>query len=241
MWQTSMKKHKFRQNEIIIQGDSHGLSWIRKALDRIPDGTDWFHVGDVGVGFQTYDMDWQTLETINNLCYQRGVRFFAVRGNHDSPGWWKNTQFSNLWLVPDYTEFEFPNGKTLLAVGGAFSIDRCMNIENVSWWKGELTPPLVGGTNGFYDYIISHDCPSFVNKPSASLKHFGGLPEKHRLAFGKDLIEEAEEQRQVMNGIFYSAQPKGWLYGHYHNDYKETKEGCDFRCFDINELDLFSA
>ena len=205
---------KFRNNSIIVQGDSHGLSYIRKALDLIPDGADWFHVGDVGLGFQTYGMDWQALETINALCFQRGISFFAVRGNHDSPGWWKNTKLSNLWLVPDYTGFEFPNGETLLAVGGAYSIDRCHRNLNVDYWEDEVTPPLIGGAPQKYDYVLAHDCPSFVNKPSESLKYFGNLPHNHKIRFGTDLIEEAESQRQVMNSIFYSAQPKAYIYGH---------------------------
>ena len=57
-----------------------------------------------------------------------------VRGNHDNPAYFDGVQFNHkrFLAVPDYTILSACN-HTILCVGGAVSIDRCLRMQE--WGK----------------------------------------------------------------------------------------------------------
>ena len=56
-------------------------------------------------------------------------------------------------------------GKNILTIGGADSIDKYRRIEGISWWKEEqITDDDISrvDNNIYYDYVLSHCCPLSV-------------------------------------------------------------------------------
>lgn len=55
-------------------------------------------------------------------------------------------------------------GKKILTIGGADSIDKLRRIEGLSWWKDEaITDEDVARVEpGYYDYVLTHCCPSHI-------------------------------------------------------------------------------
>lgn len=226
---------KFRSNIITMLGDTHGIRIVKHLIKDVCDGQDIFHVGDLGLGFSPDDR--KDLIDLSLSLQHRNLRFFAIRGNHDNPVYWKESNpYKNIFLVKDYTVAQFPNGKTALCIGGGVSIDRCLRTEGHSWWAGEGTSPIPNDIQ-ITDYIFSHDCPSYINKPS------WGLPLDFPFLVAKDqtLMSDQEKQRKLLDKIQFLIQPEKWIYGHYHNSYGQEKGGCEFRCLNINEKISFEA
>lgn len=233
-------KYELRENYVILQGDPHGLKYIRAALDVIPEGRDWIVIGDCGVGFDEKNKEGlikELLLHIDQICYIKNINLYLIRGNHDNPSWWKENKVVLLRtkFVKDYDSFVFPNGKTALAVGGGISIDRCLR-GGASYWEDEVTTDPPEGL-GEFDFVFAHDCPTEVNH------HTNGLEKSffHFVSQDVDLINDCEKQRATMDKVFFTANPKVYIYGHFHNTHRCEYYGCKFRCLDINELYEFSA
>lgn len=101
-------------------------------------------------------------------------------------------------------------GKKIFTMGGAYSIDKYMRTENVSWWKEELP------TNEEYaeatknlkandfsvDYIISHTAPREI------IRRMGENPD-----FAKD-----SELTGFLEWVMYETSYRQWFFGHWHRD-----------------------
>ena len=101
-------------------------------------------------------------------------------------------------------------GKKIFTMGGAYSIDKYMRTENVSWWKEELP------TNEEYaeatknlkandfsvDYIISHTAPREI------IRRMGENPD-----FAKD-----SELTGFLEWVMYETRYRQWFFGHWHRD-----------------------
>ena len=101
-------------------------------------------------------------------------------------------------------------GKKIFTMGGAYSIDKYMRRENISWWKEELP------TNEEYaeavknlkandfsvDYVISHTAPREI------IRRMGENPD-----FAKDA-----ELTGFLEWVMYEAKYRQWFFGHWHRD-----------------------
>ncbi|MBE6664909.1 MAG: metallophosphoesterase [Ruminococcaceae bacterium] len=101
-------------------------------------------------------------------------------------------------------------GKKIFTMGGAYSVDKYMRTENVSWWKEELP------TNEEYaeavknlkandfsvDYIISHTAPREI------IRRMGANPD-----FAKD-----SELTGFLEWVMYETKYRKWFFGHWHKD-----------------------
>ena len=113
-------------------------------------------------------------------------------------------------------------------MGGAYSVDKYMRTENISWWKEELptneeyaeaTKNLKA--NGFsVDYIISHTAPKEI------IRKMGSNPD-----FTKD-----SELTGFLEWVMYETNYLQWFFGHWHIDKKIDRIRFmmnDFECADI--------
>ena len=119
-------------------------------------------------------------------------------------------------------------GKKIFTMGGAYSVDKYMRRENVSWWKEELPnneeyAEAVKNlkANGFsVDYIISHTAPREIIR---------------RMGFNPD-FEKDSELTGFLEWIMYEANYKKWFFGHWHKD-EEIDEKHRAIWFDLIRLD----
>jgi hypothetical protein len=87
-------------------------------------------VGDFGVGYEP-TVDDKNLEDLNKFLAENNCTVYAIRGNHDDPSYFEgNHIFSNLKLMPDYSQ-EIIEGKKFLFCGGAISIDRKFSLSKM--------------------------------------------------------------------------------------------------------------
>lgn len=105
------------------------------------------------------------------------------------------------------------DGKDILAIGGADSVDKFRRTEGLSWWKEEaVTDEDVNMVDpGHYDYVLSHCCPiSIFNTYKSSLCTLGNITDDDN----PDFHISDNKLEQVLNSITFNH----WYFGHYHQD-----------------------
>ena len=237
---------------IIFSGDWHkDFKKIIKEIKRfdLRDCT-IFQVGDFGMGFETMKKDLRTLAYLNRELKTRSIQLYAIRGNHDDPKYFDGSiSTSNVKLLPDYSTLKV-DGQNILCIGGAISIDRKPNTqqvdkygkpwkgrkEGINYWTDEglvYKPELLKDLNDI-DIVITHSAPDFCEPRSK-----GGLSIWAMEDPG--LIEECAVERNNLSKIYDYLKAnkcplKHWLYGHFHSSVREQFENTNFILLDINEF-----
>ena len=118
-------------------------------------------------------------------------------------------------------------GKKFFAMGGAYSIDRYMRTENISWWEQELPNndeyneaiENLEKNNMIVDYVITHTAPKEI------IYLMKKYPDSHELGLNS-----------FLNYIYFDVEFKHWYCGHWHID-KEITDKFRTLWFDINTLE----
>jgi hypothetical protein len=235
-------------------GDTHGeMNYVKWLIDqRNIRNTDIIHVGDFGVGLHVNKTatDHKN-KAFNDWLAERGLVMHVFRGNHDDPRYFMgNHIFDNLKFHTDYTILEI-EGKRILGVGGAISIDRLQRtFENEQalkyktgieyHWDGvefNYMDGILDKIEGT-DILVTHTTPGFlppVNKNGQwpeIIKHFA----KHDQTLIQDLIEEREILTKFFNHFKKKNDIKHHFYGHFHYHHMTILGDCTHICLDINQL-----
>ena len=223
---------------IRITGDTHGdLSRIIFAENYkdipLAEGDILMICGDFGFIFDGGKLERQKLDLIEQKPYT--VCF--IDGNHE-----------NFELLNAYPEVRFHGGrahrirkniyhlmrgeiyelegKTVFAMGGAYSADRYMRELNESYWEEEL-PSVVEYASALsnleksgmsVDIILTHTAPS------DAIISLGDTPHPHEAAL-TDFLDK------IKDTVLYES----WCFGHLHTD-KRLDSGMRslyFECFDL--------
>lgn len=97
----------------------------------------------------------------------------------------------------------------VFSFGGAYSVDRYMRTEHISWWKQEIpcneeydkVTKNLELHNHQVDYIVTHTAPCEI------VREMGYYPGAH----------DAELTR-FLEWIMYEVKYKEWFFGHWHRD-----------------------
>lgn len=173
---------------VFVCGDLHGHYDIKKlSSKKFPEGQgltkdDYVIIlGDFGLVFHNHrtSEEHYWLNWLNDKPWT--TLFF--RGNHDNEPKLKydlkdvSGLGDTIAQVDDFSIYRLLDGhvysisgKTFLILGGAFSIDKGRRIEGKDWWPTEemtffeqkLAMQNVELYNWKFDYILSHDAPSYV-------------------------------------------------------------------------------
>lgn len=100
-------------------------------------------------------------------------------------------------------------GKSFFTMGGAYSIDKYMRVENVSWWKQEMPTDAeyrqasasLAEHGKCVDYIITHTAPSEI------IRRMGRFPDAHE-----------QELCGFLEWVMHETKFKKWFFGHWHED-----------------------
>lgn len=216
---------------VLVVGDTHGnYNFMRSAIDvAIENDIDLIiQVGDFG--FWPHERDELNrpfpdpvhgfAANINNYAKSNQFPVWVIRGNHD----WRqeaDTFTGDLDLIPglhfirDGSRIKI-NRHTALFTGGAVSVDYHSRTEGYSWWADEVTSEQdvhASIEGGPVDVWFTHDsvaCP----------------PTKRPLSFGATIDPWLAVQRNHMEQIFHTVQPKLHVHGHWHCRYSaETSYG----------------
>lgn len=238
---------------MIFLGDTHGnwnyVFWRIKQLD-IKD-TIIYHVGDIGVGFTSYDHEMKQLEVYNEQFKKYGIVFYGIRGNHDNPYFFDGgVDLTNLKLLPDYTLLNL-EGKGILGIGGATSIDRKPRIqenydyikynkEKRVWWPGEVfvlnEEKITNLEKGSVNIVVTHTAPSFCfprndNGFHPVVESFAHTDNELKT----DLLLERGKLTELYNLLNKDHHIDKWFYGHFHNHHVTLEGATEFILLNINE------
>lgn len=221
---------------MFILGDIHGnFNNLIKLIDKIGNTSPIIQVGDFGITNNHGNMK-EILNRLNNKLGEVGNKMYVIRGNHDNPIYWNGDWLlDNIELLPDYSVREI-EGKTVLFVGGALSIDRIprlMDGGNYYWIDEEFVfdkkkiDELIG-----IDVVITHTAPKFAPPQTINdlVRGFAQYdqPLLHELAIERGEMSEMYELLTKKNYITH------WFYGHFHTNSIYTYENTDFICVNID-------
>jgi predicted phosphodiesterase len=121
----------------------------------------------------------------------------------------------NIFYCPIGSTLEL-NGKRVMFIGGADSIDKHWRVAGVSWWAQEYlnshdmnyclqTPHKI-------DYIFSHTCPF-----------------DFRIFERLNIFEKASDPSMyALNQVFFALKPSKWFFGHWHEFVQGKVDDCRF-------------
>jgi hypothetical protein len=125
------------------------------------------------------------------------------------------------------------DGKKILALGGALSVDKLWRTEDISWWPQEYWSfqeskdclDLIEKDNDF-DYICAHTGPNKINQivfASMFDASHGGDKFRDSVALFQDIVDEKTKCKAWLMGHFHEDQYYTDLEKEYHYFYKLTK------------------
>jgi predicted phosphodiesterase len=198
-----------------LMGDVHGKWQEMQQICKYKKGTGIL-IGDIGVGFPR----------MPKLTLPDNV--FMIAGNHDSP----EVIRAHPNYLGNYGSREIDGHRTFF-MGGAWSIDQAWRTEGQTWWRDEelSMPELYAAHDEYVDYkpeiMISHDGPSQATTY---------LLNELLIASGSSQVQSPISTRtgQALSAMFDSYQPKIWIFGHWHLNWRKEINGTLFIC--LNEL-----
>tara|TARA_B110000914_G_C15393246_1_gene413535 strand:- start:29 stop:841 length:813 start_codon:yes stop_codon:yes gene_type:complete len=256
-------ENKIKFEHLMVLGDTHGNNMqiapqllTKYGLDNAENPKAILHLGDFGIGFSTYKGDLEKLRNLNNRLKNYNTFLYVIRGNHDNPEWFNDTEhietmlgnemIENVILLPDHTllSLEVEGREEPVKIycnGGAYSIDRIKRTPGKSYWSDEafkcLSAEKLAEIPNDLDIIITHTRPHGVWPVDKSNIQYWLLED---LSLYRDIEEEAAWMKQMFDSIKEDNDSFLHFYGHFHNSNKESYEFDGKRyihqCLDIDEL-----
>lgn len=218
---------------ILMLGDIHGnLAHVQREIEnkKINNCT-IIQVGDFGIGTTSRDNCDRVLKDLNDFLNLYDITMYVIRGNHDDPFYFKGDHiFSNLKLLPDYTQIEV-DGYNILFVGGAVSVDRKVSLSKMQlaasvgikqnlYWFDEA---FVLDENKLKDIknvnmVVTHTAPEwcFPDNRSGFNDFVLGFSDRD-----DRLLDDLKHERAIVTKMFKILKENGnniikHYYGHFH-------------------------
>jgi len=194
--------------KILVVGDVHNEFGRLNALinHKRPDLI--LQCGDFGIW---PNVPWGA--PVSNVKTQ-GAKLLFCDGNHEDHWSLKERESDelapNVFYMPRGSTYELDDGRTIMFMGGAESIDKHMRREGVDWFREEVITQseLDDLPDKKIDIFITHTCP--LELVHDMLKYY---PEKQR-----------EPSNHALSALWQMYKPKLWIFGHWHHH----KEGLLF-------------
>ena len=211
---------------VYITGDTHRNFSRLSEFDYDPDDM-LIVLGDAGINYFLNILDEQFKEFLETL----NLKIFCVRGNHEErPENIDSYREVEMFGGKVFIEGEYPNlifakdgetyninGKSVLVIGGAYSVDKTFRlVHGYSWFPSEQLNDsekeiILNNVSGkHFDIVLSHTCPYKYEPREVFLK---GLDQS--------LVDKSMEHflDKVEENITYDK----WYCGHYHTEKTEDK------------------
>lgn len=210
---------------VIVTGDTHGdferVEAYCQEYGTTPDDV-MVILGDAGINYWLDERD----EALKAQLARLPITFFCVHGNHEErpcelPGYetmewrgglvWYEPDYPNILFAEDGEVYDF-GGRKVLAVGGAYSIDKYYRIANrLPWFPTEQPDEHVKAkieaaleTLGWkVDFVFSHTVP------------YGAMP-RHALLPTIDQSTVDNSTERWLQTIESRLTYERWYAGHFH-------------------------
>lgn len=232
---------------MIFVGDVHG-EWValQQKLQRLGVRDEIIvQVGDFGVGFGGATgraRERAALDTLDRFLARTGNTLLTIRGNHDDPAYFRQCVwgYERIRPVPDYT-VETLDGRAILFVGGAISIDRRQRRAGRDYWPDEGFHLNEGALeradlNNLWG-VVTHSAPAAAPPATPALSS----PLVRTYAWGEPrLLDDLEAERRDLTRLYEAvvrrSRPAHWIYGHFHGRATAAVDGTRFVMLDVLEL-----
>lgn len=171
-----------------------------------------------------FKRDWKTggyVKSRTDNIKTQGTKIYWCDGNHEDHWSLQKRETDELWpdvfYMPRGSTMELPDGRTVLFMGGADSIDKDARKLGVDWFPEEVIryadiQNLPGG-NRKIDIVISHTCP----------KEFDPC-------FWAVDTRLNDCSRDALSHILHSYDPPLWYFAHWHTYKTGYDKGCRWTC-----------
>lgn len=132
--------------------------------------------------------------------------------------------YKNIFYMKRGATLTLPDGRIVLFMGGALSIDKEARTLGIDWFPQELIP-----YSEFYklkesgikkiDIVISHTCPDEFNLKLKVKQPYIGWHHKF-----------LDCSQQVLSAILEEYKPPLWYFGHFHVDVKGQYDNTKWYC-----------
>jgi len=211
---------------VYITGDTHG-DFAKFKYFYLYDGDLVIVLGDACINYYLDNRDKRLKESLKRI----NANFFLVRGNHEErpeniPTYHEVDMFGGKVYIED----EYPNlifakdgeiynidGKSILVIGGAYSVDKSYRILNqLQWFPSEQLDDMemndifdkVKGKH--FDIVLTHTCP-YKFEPRETF--IDGLDQS--------LVDKRTEM--FLDNIEENITYDKWYCGHFHTEKKTGK------------------
>jgi len=194
---------------IIATGDIHAsFKYLNALINKYKHKLDLvLCCGDFGY--------WPNMDNEHEKIKTHGIPVLFCDGNHEDH--WalkalKNNEIApNVFYMPRGTTYKLKDGRTIMFMGGAFSIDWRSRRVGVDWFPAEeviTQTDMMNLPDIKVDIIVSHTCPGELYE--AMISYYSG----------KDL----EPSNYALSELWKIYKPDLWFFGHWHQ-YKEGNLG----------------
>lgn len=217
---------------IALAGDWHGDQvWANARLQSLGERgiTTVLHVGDFGIWPGKSGKAF--LGAVEAVCARYGIRLSVVPGNHEDWGrlttLWENPKrrssdgsllplavSDRVEVLPRGWRWEL-GGRSLVALGGAPSVDVHSRAPGRDWWPEEqMTQHDVDHTvaNGYADVMITHDAPG----PPWATRPVQQILASNPMDWPATALDYARVGRERVTEAFLGVKPRLLVHGHYH-------------------------
>lgn len=190
--------------KVIVLGDLHGeFDRLNCLIDQEkPDII--LQVGDFGYWPRLEDQDLSSIHCDN-------TRIYFCDGNNDDLGRLYPLVHTHgqpveiamgIKYMPRGSVLSLEDGRRVLFIGGAQSIDQCRRFEGWDWFPEEIisAQDIVQLPQGDIDIVISHTCPQ----------------EFPIETFSRQECSNVDPSRQFLSQVLHKYQPQFWYFGHWH-------------------------
>ena len=225
---------------VYLTGDIHGdpERVVQFCLSMKPRRTDTIILlGDVAANYTGGQRDEWVKQTLEKLK----IYILCIHGNHEMrpstiesyklKEWcgglvWYEEAYPHLLFAKD-GEIYTIEGKSYLAIGGAYSVDKSYRIErNYGWWADEQPSEEIKRYVESQiekvkrvDYVLSHTCP-FKYEPREAFLNF----------IDQSTVDDSTER--WLDKIEETLEYKLWFCGHWHIDKRIDKMHFLFKSFE---------
>lgn len=196
-------------------------------------------LGDAGINYYANEKDNGLKKALND---EFNITFFCIHGNHEERSEniksyktkefhngivYYEEEYPNILFAKDVEVFDF-NGKKVLVIGGAYSVDKYIRLSRgYNWYESEQpsektkkkVKKVLKDLDNKIDIILSHTCP------------YKYIPREMFLSgINQSTVDYSTEY--FLDEIENNTKYKKWYCGHYHTDKKIDKMIFMFNCIE---------
>ncbi len=218
---------------IYLTGDTHSDFWrikeFCKKMHTSKDDDIMVVLGDAGLNFYLNKTDYKRKIEVSRIP----ITFFMIHGNHEErpynvPGYeekewhggivYVHPEFPNQIFAKDGEIYDL-NGKSVIVIGGAYSVDKEYRmVHHWPWFESEQPTPEIKAyvekrleqADWKVDVVFSHTCP--IN-----------YEPRHLFLPFIDQSKVDKSTEEWLQTIAEKLDYKKWYFGHFHDDWKVFK------------------